>query len=95
MKITKDVVYAVRNKVTGKFARSGTWPGFCEDIKRAKFYNKANTPKAQLTRWKKFVERQKGYRNPDDASIKQWEDAINNAEVVKIERYLHVVETIV
>jgi hypothetical protein len=100
MKITKDVVYAVRSKVTGKFAgSSGYRVEFCDDVKRAKFHNKVGPAKAILTRWRNSLEQEKKYPQPDNQSyvkrLEQLELCCAEAEVVKVERYLHVVETVV
>jgi hypothetical protein len=92
MKVTKDIVYAVRSRVTGKFASSYSYhPGYVDDIKQAKFYKNAGQAKGFLTKWKNNCESEKKYaRNAD--RVKQWQECIDEADVVKVEVFYNVTE---
>lgn len=95
-----ETVYGLRHRVTGNFACG--YYGFVTDPKRAKFYRSRGRATSIIRGWRKrlaFAESmsdnatahhsQHIYYREDAIKVREW---LDNAEIVKCERTLVVVE---
>jgi hypothetical protein len=100
--ITTDIVYVLRNKMTGKFTHQTDEEEDGPDtngMKYTPFYSTVGPARSVLTKMKKDLEHHKmmALRHPatswnDQASIKTKEVEIQETEIVKVERIWNVIE---
>jgi hypothetical protein len=99
MNSTPETVYAIRHRITGDCAAG--YYGFVKDVRRAKFYRNKGPATSIIKGWRKrlaFAEsmnqnaiasHQRTYYHEDAIKVREW---LDNAELVKCERTLMVVE---